>query len=142
MAWFPTDITYSVLTSVTLVRRRLQENPNAFDDPECAYGPEIREWFAKDSGAGGVQAIAAAIGEIQGLESEARELYGLLKGQKESIAYVKVGTQLLEKLIDCQERAAGIAEIEQFKRVVLEIMGDIMTPEQRTQFMDRLKAVE
>jgi len=150
MAWFPPDINIGVLSSVTLMRKRLKENPKAFEDPDCKYSLEVREWFLKEIGASSVEAIALAVSEVQDLETEARDLFSMLKSmkpvnntdQKETIAYVKVGTQLLEKLLDCQERAAGIAEIEQFKRVVIETMDDLMPPEMRTQFMDRLKAIE
>lgn len=152
MTWFPEDINAGVLSSVTLLQRRLKENPALFDDPTCFYDDKVKDWFLKTPATVAVEAIALAVCEVKDLETEARELYSQLKGlkpsggfdadSKDGITYVKVAVQLLDKLLDCQERAAGIAEIERFKAIVMETMADLMTPEQRTQFMDRLKAAD
>tara|TARA_Y100001933_G_C18819127_1_gene488441 strand:- start:117 stop:647 length:531 start_codon:yes stop_codon:yes gene_type:complete len=51
-------------------------------------------------------------------------------------------TSLLEKLVSIDERAKGLRYISDFQNTMLEIIEDVMSPDQRTQIMDRLRAVK
>ena len=55
--------------------------------------------------------------------------------------YFRVSANLLERLLDCQERAAKLKEYKEFTDVVIETMEDYLTPDQRNAFMDRLKKI-
>ena len=55
--------------------------------------------------------------------------------------YVRLSTQLFEKLIEIQERARSVKQVEQFQNMVLEIMEDELTADQRTRVMEQLKCM-
>ena len=46
------------------------------------------------------------------------------------------------QLVSIDERAKGLRYISDFQNTMLEIIEDVMSPDQRTQIMDRLRAVK
>lgn len=59
----------------------------------------------------------------------------------EKMAYFRTATSLLERILGLKERAAGLRRIKQFQDIVIKLMDDVLTPDQRTKFMDELRAV-
>jgi hypothetical protein len=51
-------------------------------------------------------------------------------------------TTLLEKLVSIDERAKGLRYVSDFQNTMLEIIEDVMTPDQRTTIMERLRNVK
>ena len=66
------------------------------------------------------------------------QLYG---EASEMNTYFRVSANLLERLLDCQERAAKLKEYRQFTDVVLRAMEDFLSPSQRNEFMRRLEKI-
>lgn len=60
--------------------------------------------------------------------------------QTERMAYFRTATSLLERLVTARERALGVKQIKDFQDTVLTIMEDSLTPDQRTEVMDRLRS--
>ena len=88
--------------------------------------------------------------EIGDFEVEAEDLFKYIKGlkpsekelaTKEGIDWTKAMTSLLEKLLSIKERAAKLKDVAAFEAAVVEFMQDILTPAQRTQFMDKIANV-
>lgn len=59
--------------------------------------------------------------------------------QTEKMAYFRTATSLLERLVNARERALGVKQIKDFQDTVLNIMEEVLTPDQRTDVMDRLR---
>lgn len=81
------------------------------------------------------------------LEKESQKLYRELQDAKENfgiddhserIAYFRVSTQLMEKLVALRERAHNIKQISQFYRAVMGIFEEMLEPGQITEVRDRL----
>lgn len=131
------------LWDIALVLRLVRENAHVLDD--APYSVEIKSWFLRQL------VVVPGSAEIGDLETEARALFQQMKtlsGEiaasndvKEKIAILKVGAQLLEKLLILQERAADVKAYAKFQRDVIDILQEILNPEQRTLVMDRLKAL-
>jgi hypothetical protein len=60
--------------------------------------------------------------------------------QTERMAYFRVATSLLERLVSARERALGVKQIRSFQDTVLAIMEEVLSPAQRTDVMDRLRS--
>jgi hypothetical protein len=70
--------------------------------------------------------------------------YGKTIGQSdqtERMAYFRTATSLLERLVNARERALGVKQIKDFQDTVLTIMEEVLSPDQRTDVMDRLRSV-
>jgi hypothetical protein len=60
--------------------------------------------------------------------------------QTERMAYFRTATSLLERLVNARERALGVKQIKDFQDMVLTIMEDTLTMDQRTEVMERLRS--
>lgn len=87
-----------------------------------------------------------AIGNID-VERELATVYGKLKrfGQtlssdqvSEKVSFFRITTALLTKLVDQMEKASNINQYAAFRQSVMKILGDVMTPDQRNEFLKRL----
>lgn len=85
------------------------------------------------------------------LEKEARSLFNELKVTKdrfkpedvtEQMQYFRTAASLLEKLIGLQERAIGLKQMSDFQAGIIKFMDEILTPDQRTIFMERLESIQ
>ena len=143
------DITEDQLWPFSIVKRQLEEDPDYLDDPECPYSGDIRRFFGKvpteDSG----ETTKASVDDIN-FESEVSKLYKQLKefgdgletgDTSEKNTYFRLSVSLLKDILDLKERAAGLNHFKEFTDAVLQIMGDILTPDQRTRVMNRLRDI-
>lgn len=79
------------------------------------------------------------------LARESKTLYMGLKNAgvgldgNELMTYYKTSSALLEKLLAMQERANNLKQISDFYQCVLEVMEDVLTVDQRTAVMEKLK---
>lgn len=128
---------------VAPVLRMLRENLALFDDADCPYSAEVKSWFLR-------QVTSPNEGEvsIDDLDSEARVLFKQLKALhaelkeadlKDKLAYIKVGTALLEKLVVIEERATNAKAYAKFQNTVITVLEELCPPDVRTAVMDRLK---
>lgn len=147
-AFYP-EITEDQLWPFLIVKRLLQENPDLFDDPKCPYNEGIRGFFASIP-LGDDTSVEGEISEVlvEDLEEEASRLYQELKKFGQSLeagdtsernTYFRLSVSLLEKILELKERAVGLKNVKHFTDTVLQIMEDILTPDQRTKIMDRLQ---
>lgn len=59
----------------------------------------------------------------------------------EKNSLLRTMTTLLDKLVSIDERAKGLKHLSDFQNTILDIIEDVMNPDQRTTIMERLKAV-
>ena len=57
----------------------------------------------------------------------------------EQAAYFRVATSLMTKLVDLMERSANVSQVVAFKQRTLKLLSDVMTPDQRNEFLEGLK---
>lgn len=145
--FFP-DISEKELWKFQIIRKQLDADPAYLDDPNCPYGNDIRRLFS---------AIRAPEAQQRGddagltdLEAEVRRLYQELQEYGEKLepddtsghnTYFNRSVSLLEKMVALQERAAGVKKVNEFTGRVLQIMEDVLTPDQRMAVMTRLRDI-
>jgi len=56
----------------------------------------------------------------------------------EKVSFFRITTALLTKLVDQMEKASNINQYAAFRQAVMKILGDVMTPDQRNEFLTRL----
>jgi len=83
------------------------------------------------------------------VSEELDRIYNLLQECYEQIelaepaeknTFFRLSVNLLEKFLELKERAAKVEQVIDFQNCMLEIMDNIMRPEQRTEVMDRLRS--
>lgn len=146
------ELSQKLLVPFRVVREQLRLDPAYLDDPACPYPADVLELLkllapAAPEADGGFLRRAGSKHEI--LEDEAQNLYLEIRdfGQKlkvddvtERMSYYRTRTALLEKLISLTERAASMSETQRFQDVVMGILEDMLSPDQRAEALDRLSA--
>lgn len=56
----------------------------------------------------------------------------------EKVSFFRITTALLTKLVDQMEKASNINQYAAFRQSVMKILGDVMSPDQRNEFLKRL----
>ena len=56
----------------------------------------------------------------------------------EKVSFFRITTPLLTKLVDQMEKASNINQYAAFRQSVMKILGDVMSPDQRNEFLKRL----
>lgn len=147
------DVSVQVLKMIEVMRLSYLEAPTYFED--APYPREVeqffRSWFqtpiTEDTvNMGQTARELVSDDRHEALYIETVALYGQLKAAKpanadasEAMAYFRTITQLQERLLAYQERALGIKQLHEFHSVVMDIMENTLTEEQREVAMGRLK---
>lgn len=131
--------------SLKLIKQHLQEDPSYLEHPSCPYEADIKSFF---DGIVPRKDASKTKSDDKDISIELNVLYDELTDFKdrlgvedvaEQMSYFRTRTALLEKILALKERAAGLSEIAVFQEIVLGILDDLMTPDQRTDFAKRLK---
>lgn len=158
------DLPPKLLRDIDLIRRFHKEHADYFTCHRNPYPGEVerffRSWFDKpldaalagEAGAGSDGYESSTIRDLMGkqrleaLHLETIGLYASLKSAKpsagdssEAMAYYRTITNLMDKLLSYQERALGMKKIGEFHQVVLDILDDVVTEDQRDEVLRRLK---
>ena len=144
--FFP-PIDEDVLIQMNLARRLAADDEEYLSDTDCPYSDDLKALLSPMRGGGGGGAIdVEAIDleqEILTLQSDLKQYGGDLKASDtaEKSTYFRLMTSLLEKITTLKERTHNLKQIAEFERVLMEIMDDILSPDQRTAVMQRLREV-
>jgi hypothetical protein len=129
--------------ALKVMKQSLEEDPDYFNHPDCPYGDDLKAVFdvvrvTQTSSVGNVDELEA---EVTVLFEELKEFGGDLEKTdvSERMAWFRTRTSLLEKILDIKKEAAGVKQVQEFQNRVLGILEDVMTPDQRTEIMQRLK---
>lgn len=153
---FYPKITATNLAPLRLIREQMQHFPDYLTSSECPYDYDVKEFLqslAQGGGEGVVVEESAFIGQHgdkwTALENHATELFTELKsfGAKintsntsEKMSYFRTITSLLDKITSINERAMGLRHVSEFITTVIDILDNICTEDQRTEFMEQLRA--
>lgn len=154
----------ATIKNLGLVKQLMQEHP-AFFLGDHPYSPAmetlIKSWFSVEAQAQQRRAAQALADEQDGegngptleedrdgyLYHETLSLYKKLKTAQyskdsdgDNMSYFRTATALQEKLIDFQERALGLKQLAENNKLIMHIMEEVFTQEQREKFMGELKA--
>lgn len=101
-------------------------------------GAGISTFFAE-----GVDQHDAMVREIDRIYTDALKMERQLDvtDASEKIQLMKTRTQLLQKLVDLRGAVMNLKALSDFQSVVLETMQDVLTVDQRTDFMKRIEAL-
>lgn len=150
-------LTRDKLLPLKVIAQRMKDDPG-YLGADCPYEPEVKAWLELNLVAGKraeVKKEEAAAVEIDlmgddtwdDIAQKARTLYRELEDVQralgagetgEAIQLIKAKAGLLERLIAVGDKALGHKAVAEFRRVVLSVMDDVMTPDQRTLLMERL----
>jgi hypothetical protein len=142
-------IQYPRLDDATLIPFRaiealLKQTPDLLQRDDCPYSASVREFLVTRLGKGEFKKIDYSDDD---LETEIADLYTELKraglsvtmsDPKDKIAMLKTASELLTKLVSLKERIQNVRQMGQFQRTVVELMERILTPAQRSNFVDSL----
>ena len=150
------DITQAMLIPIHLVLDIMADDPLALERAACRYPPEVVAslralWTKVSSGETAQEVVPIAgretVAKLDALDEELTQLLDSLRGlalkmdpndTKEQLNYFRTATALIAKLTDLQERMANVKEVGTFHAKVIAVFDDILTPEQRTQAMEKL----
>lgn len=140
--------------------------PGYLEDSNCPYGPEVKDILLpkpilpaapapRDEVEVEIEEVDFDSMDSSMLMDEINELYAQLKASGANIGsasdksegsernvYFRLMTSLLEKVVDMKTRLMDHAHIAAFKDTVMGAMEDILDPDQRNQFIERIKKLE
>ncbi len=131
-----------------IVERAVVAEPGYLD--ASPYPPQVRRLFAVASPPA-VEAEAEGFdpAEVETWEDIARQSKKLFTKLErlsidtshvsDSLQIIKTQAALLERLLGIGEKASEIREIAEFRRIVLNALADVMTADQRNDFMAQLE---
>lgn len=81
--------------------------------------------------------------ETRTMYNEMKKLFATISGleSKEKTDLIKTSSNLLEKLINLQEKAIGINQFNQFKNFIVDSMDKYLTPVQKTEFVEGIEEI-
>lgn len=81
--------------------------------------------------------------ETRTMYHEMKKLFLTISGMetKEKSDLIKTSSNLLEKLINLQEKAIGINQFNHFKSFIVDSMDKYLTPVQKTEFVDGIEEI-
>lgn len=134
----------TVLRNADLARRLATENADYFG-PECPYEPAVVA-LLRATVTSPASVAMQVYPPLDPPDEEAEELLKHLKSLKDSLpkdtndqlAWVRAAATLLDKIVTVKERAQSVKRMAEFEKLVLDTLQDQMTPQQRTQFQDRM----
>lgn len=146
------DLSQKLLVPLRVVREQLRLDPGFLDDPTCPYPADVLELLKHLAPA--AQAVSGQFLRRSGskhaiLEDELQDLYLEIRdfGKKlskddvtEFMSYFRTRTTLLEKLVSLTERAVSVKEAQRFQDIVMGILEDMLSPDQRAEALELLAA--
>ena len=132
---------------LNVIVQSLKKDPNYLNAPECPYSETIKSFFRNQQGP--VEVIDLFDGEdqilildkqIEKLLNDLEAFAGTLMDadHSEKLQYFKTKTVLIERLIAMKERIVNLKELNDFRGAVIQLLDEVCTKDQITQFMKGL----
>lgn len=164
---YPT-LRIGVLRALQTLKQQYMADPEIFDRPDCPYDIDVRKVLGEiltveekivekvvekrivnDGGERKKKAPGLNEEDQEKIATELAELLEQLKdmeegeGEKEldqsaRLAVFKLKTTIIEKIINLRERVLNIKRIAQFEAVVIGILDDLVSEDDREIFLDRI----
>lgn len=142
------------------IRTQIAQNPHYLDLPNCPYAPESKDFLRLIFSSTPIDQaqleadINAFFGDDEMYEriiidskraymNLANQMAKMEQGKKleDAVSYTKALTSMQERLLTIQEKAEGLKKIHEFKRIVMEVIAQELTPDQRTGIITRLEEI-
>lgn len=153
------DFPKGALLALQLTERQMARDPEYLDRAECPHDDALKNWLRARLGPKKEEPAAAEV-ELEPFDAndpasaaevgaKTMQLYQRLEllvagsdklDTTEQIQVIKTQTALLERLDKILDRANGFKEVAEFKRTMFELIDSLMTPDQRTALIEKLKA--
>ena len=147
------------LSALRQIQVQMQQNPSYLDMPQCPYAPDSKVFLLQIFSVAqkSSEEMAAELDQFFGNDlmydriiSDSKRAYMNLDNQmvkmeagknlEDAISFTKALTSMQERLLTIQEKAEGLKNIHEFKNKMLEIIGNALTPDQRTTIIESLEA--
>lgn len=143
---------YPPLTDVSLVPFRaieaqLKQFPDLLDRPDCPYNPSVKSFLRRFAGETPIAIPEEGAMDDDDLVTETAALYRRIQttsqstqatDAKDQAQIFKILADLLGKLITLREKAMNVRSMSQFQRSVIEVLETVVTPAQRSEFIEKL----
>lgn len=129
-------------------------NPTYFDSSECPYPQELIEVYKgtaayHDFDSHAIDEVPSADNILAAVNKLNKELADYGRDQKygegvtasDRNTYFRLSVAMIEKLITLREKISGIAEFERFSEETINIMDRVLTTEQKSVVLDKLKGI-
>ena len=164
---YPT-LRIGVLRALQTLKQHYLADPEIFDRPDCPYDIDVRKVLKEileievrveervvekrvvnDGGERRKKAPGLNEEDQEKIATELAELLEQLKdmeegeGEKEldqtaRLAVFKLKTTIIEKIINLRERVLNVKRIAQFEAVVIGVLDDLVSEDDREVFLDRI----
>lgn len=143
------NITDASLIPFRALEAMLKTYPDLFTRPECPYPPAIRAFLAKML-ASGSPPVEQGPFQDDDLVTETSRLYREIQTSLQTMENVdakdratifKTSTDLLGKLVAMREKSMNMREMSRFQKTVIEVLESVLTPAQRSEFVEKLSDV-
>lgn len=135
-----------------LIIRIYEDDPDYFDDENCPYDSEIKEFFKGEASVHYFDTHGSAaskppsdddiLAQVTALYDRLNEYWNDVKDSENSSdknTYFRVSVSLMERLTTLKEKMSNLKNVNTFMAEVLQIMDEILTPDQRNEIMKRLE---
>lgn len=147
---YPT-VTDSSLVPFRALELQMKQYPDLLTREDCPYPPSVKTFLAKVLNPQGVRELPVESGNTsmsdEDLESEIVLLYRDLQkassqitgiDPKDKAAFLKTTSDLLTKMVALRERQMNVRQMGKFQKTVVELLEGVMTPAQRTEFVEKM----
>lgn len=147
------EINSSYMTPLEVIAEQMDLYPE-YLGPKCPYSKEMKALLSRlkassSAGAGETPFFGRSGDKWQALLDEILNLYQELndfganlstEDTAETMSYLRTKTSLIQKIVEMSERALGLKRLSEFQNTMMDIMENVLDPDQRTQVMDKLRA--
>lgn len=153
------EISHETLITIRMLRSKFLEDRDFVRHKECPYSANIKELLdnifrtAEKDETNRESSYSSIFNQYsdkyEAIEREVLKLYNQIgtfevnnakpNDVTEMIHIFKMRAQLLEKMINTMEKATTLHQRHQFEQTMLQIMDQILDPDQRTRVMDLLR---
>lgn len=142
--YYPT-LTGTDMTPFRVLKSQLALDPDYLSRPDCPY-PQVLKAELAELLTGRVKAVRK-LDDADDLLIELTGVYDSLKEMgeqigtidaKDKIQWMKAQVSVLERLTELMSRVVNMRQMSRFRRVVLELLDNILEPAQRTLFVEKL----
>jgi hypothetical protein len=126
---------------------QLKQYPDLLDRSDCPYPPHVKTLLRRLVGEPGAAPVPEQPLDDDDLVTETSTLYRSIKtagetmkssDPKDQMAIFKTSADLLSKLVTLREKAQSVRQMSQFQRAVIEVLEQVITPAQRSEFIEKL----
>lgn len=131
--------------AIKIVAQKVKDNPNFLSDATCPYSDSTKLVFhnkEKERLVNEVDEVSATLNELkEQLKKQGKKQDAGTLDASESNSYFRARMAITEKILELQERILKIGEVQSFYGTVMSIMEEVLEPDQRTEFMEKLNVI-